>query len=903
MVTQTESIKTFLKVVTHPELSAMYNQGMEVQVNVAQDNGERIKGDFKGKTWNGYTDGVQTWKPFRIPFNANTEPTYDQSTQMKFDLAAHAEAIGMTGWDYLNQVSKWVAFDFDAIVGHSERHDKRLPDEQLNQIRELVSNVPWVTVRHSTGGRGLHLYVMLPDVPTINHTEHAALARYVLGVLSATVSYDFNAVVDTCGSNIWVWHRKLQQADNPNGLKLIKQGTVFTDIKPTWREHIAVINGKRKRTIPSFISDSQSEEVERLFEELANQKVKAVVDEGHKKLIQYLAESGSYWDWKADHQILITHTASLKKAHDALGLRGIFRTLAAGADPGDHNCWLVPIRNSEWVVRRYSPGVAEESTWTQDGGAGWTTCYFNRDPDLRTASSAHDGLENEKGHFVFPDAEQGQKAALMLGFNLELPPFARSRQLTLRPGKDNRIIAQMDAVPSLDKADQLKGWIQEKKKWTRVFYYKGPAAVETESGSYDDIIRHLITQQGEDYGWTIKTEDGWLVEPLVHARIFLQTLGLQPKEVLGVLGSSIAKCWTIVNRPFEPEYPGDRIWNRKSAQLAFVPSADRDNLNYSHFLKILDHCGKSLDEKIKENPWAKANGIQTGSDYLKCWIASLLQFPKEPLPYLFFYGPQNSGKSIFHEMLELLITGGVVRADTALVSKSGFNGELENAVLCVVEETDLRADKQAYSRIKDWVTATKLPVHAKRETPYTVVNTTHWCQFANHIEACPAFPGDTRITMIEVGPLETIIPKTHLLSELRKEAPDFLAEILNMEVPPTNDRLNVPIIITSDKVAAMSNNRTALQVFLDENVHCVPGKYLLYGEVYNKFIESLDPGAVHTWTKHKFGKELPKPYIKGRSPQNNQVLIGNASWEPRQENEVELNPLVLDGEKLVYKAS
>ena len=58
--------------------------------------------------------------------------------------------------------------------------------------------IPWVTVRKSTGGNGIHLYVFLPDVPTANHTEHAALARAVLGQMSALVGFDFKAKVDAC---------------------------------------------------------------------------------------------------------------------------------------------------------------------------------------------------------------------------------------------------------------------------------------------------------------------------------------------------------------------------------------------------------------------------------------------------------------------------------------------------------------------------------------------------------------------------------------------------------------------------------------------------------------------------------------------------------------------------------
>ena len=79
-----------------------------------------------------------------------------------------------------------------------------------------------------------------------------------------------------------------------------------------------------------------------------------------------------------------------------LKLVGIFKTNSQGRDPGTANCFLFPLLNGAWRVYRFSPGIAEENTWTQDG-QGWTTCYFNRYPDLATACKLNGGLEDEGG--------------------------------------------------------------------------------------------------------------------------------------------------------------------------------------------------------------------------------------------------------------------------------------------------------------------------------------------------------------------------------------------------------------------------------------------------------------------------------------------------------------------------
>ena len=141
----------------------------------------------------------------------------------------------------------------------------------------------------------------------------------------------------------------------------------------------------------------------------------------------------------------------------------------------------------------------------------------------------------------------------------------------------------------------------------------------------------------------------------------------------------------------------------------------------------------------------------------------------------------------------------------------------------VVEETDLRKNNTAYNRIKDWVTSRDLLIHCKGKTPYHIPNTTHWIQCSNNHQACPIFPGDTRITMSYVEPIDPmeLIPKKRLMPLLEKEASDFLAAITNLELPPSNDRLNVPVVETADKQMLQKLNETPLERFLaDELVPC-----------------------------------------------------------------------------------
>lgn len=881
MITKTQAIKNFLNLRTHADLAALYTPEMECQVNVAQDGGEKITGDFKGRTWHGWTDGLTTWKPIRIPRNANTNPVFDDSS-MAFDIAAHVEGVGMTGWNWKKGLSLWVAFDFDAIVGHSDKHSKAkgLTDEQLAAIRHKAEGVPWITIRRSTSGNGLHFYVFLGGgVPTANHNEHAALGRSIISKLSGVTGTDFDTKVDICGQNMWVWHRKMTSGND--GLALIRQGQHLTEVPRNWKDHVKVVTGVRSRNLPRFIADlGQNTGIDDLFLELTGQTTRIPLDEEHIRLINYLEDKKTASVWDTDHHMLITHTVHLRNAHLELGLRGMYATVSQGNDPDTNNCYMFPIRRGGWAVRRYSLGVQEEATWDQDG-KGWTRCYFNCNPDLPTAAKSFGAIESPTRGFVFKEAHLAQKAAESLGALVpNLAPGLNSKEASLREHKDGRLLLEITGDDS--GAADMPGWLHEKKRWRRLFTIQAKAPIEPESLMYDSTVRHVTTASNEDYGWLLYSDDQWRNEPLVHIRVALKgAMSVSSKEVDNILGSAVMRCWRLVNLPFQPEFPGNREWNKDSAQFRVIPNQDVDALDYPTWQSILAHCGAGLDEALKTNPWAMSNGVTRGADYLKIWCASVFKEPTQPLPYLFFYGNQNCGKSIFHEALSKLLTKGYQRADAALTNERGFNDELRNAIICVVEEINLRKSKTAENRIKDWVTARELPINPRGETPYHVPNTTHWIQCANHSDFCPAFPGDTRITMIHVEDLDPteMIPKKDIEVRLMDEAADFLAALLLVELPPSNDRLNVPVIATVEKIELEKMNRNPLEVFIADYTWPVPGNLLTVSEFYARFTEVTDPQDLDYWKKNRVGQNMPPEYPRGRNPKDGSHCYGNISFE------------------------
>jgi hypothetical protein len=371
-VTRSQAIKNFLTDNTHPDLAALDEPGYEVQVNVAQGHGDRVNKEFKGRQYTEYTDGFETWRPFRLPLKANSTPE-ENDYEMTFSLDRYAEAIGLSGWSYKDRVSRWVAFDFDSIVGHAEG----LGDEELAEVWKKATGIPWVTVRKSTGGIGIHLYVFFATpIPTADHTAHAALAQAVLGLMSALAGFDFKAKVDCAGGIVWVWARRMVGTD---GLTLIKQGEPLKDVPAGWRENLPVATGRRRQTFPQVpLTRDGRPDRDRLFDELTGDNVS--LDSEHERLIDWLLEQRAPVAWREDRNMLVTHTYWLKEAHKALKLKGPFETVSTGRNRmTDINVYAYPLRNGAWVVRRYGTGVAEAPTWHRDR-SGNTRCFFNRDP-------------------------------------------------------------------------------------------------------------------------------------------------------------------------------------------------------------------------------------------------------------------------------------------------------------------------------------------------------------------------------------------------------------------------------------------------------------------------------------------------------------------------------------------
>lgn len=815
----------------------LYHDGLEAQINVAEDHGE--------KKDNGFTDGREYWYNYRL--QGKGVPSYD--------IANHAAAIGVTGWNYKTKKSEFVGFDFDSITGHK----KGLTEQQLNEVIEQAKKVNWITIRRSTSGNGLHLYIHLdPHVDTKDRMEHIKLSEFLLSQLSALVSFDFKSVIDKAGSILWIWSRK---GNKPKSFQLLQKGVPYSSVPANWRD------------------TELKKEVKKISFNVKHTRL----SDGQKELIHWFNRQsepgpngepprGALWWWDTELNMLVCHTADLKRAHTELNLRGIYETKSTGKEcPNDQNCFCFPIRNDAWIVRRHGQGVVESKTWAKDK-AGWTYCFFNKTPNLEDLARAFDGQLSSKEQYVFSGSQIQQVLGYIALERVEIPESLRSRQFRLKRLKNSRLSICCDRTSG---EPDIPTWVNESKRYERVVNI---AVEQKEVTAPDELIRHVVADD-RMVGWYLKTKDRWVEQDLHNIRNALQAMGHQGPMINEIFGQCVLNPWTLVNYPFESEYPGDREWNKFSPRLLFDPAPG----DFPTWNLIFNHIGKNLD--IKDNLWCKLYGVGSGADYFKLWVAALFQYPQEPLPYLFLYGDQLSGKSTLFEALGLLTERGVVNGGTALESNDGFNRELAGAILCYIDELDLSRSKKAYTRIKEWTTAKNLSIHEKGKTPVPLPNTTHWIHVANNVGYCPIDLGDTRITMVKVDVPKIVLTKSDMFAQLQEQAPAFLHHILHeIEIPPAKDRLRIPVIETLDKQDEQySQANDVVQFILQEGKqvagHCVP-----FAEFCSKFL--LWTKNPHYWNnKRKISSSIPMTKdmpLKGRGT-NNILFLGNFSFDKNAE--------------------
>lgn len=767
-----ESIQNFLE---YHNVHIKDVKNREFQVLASPEGGEPVDG--KRNTW---TDGYEEWRHIRVPHKADTDPTYTDR-ELEWNLSKRALAIGFTGWDWVNKQSLDVGFDIDSLTNHAE--GVGLSDEDLAIVREKLRELPYVTIKRSTSGNGLHAVVALEDgVETANHNEHAAVARAIMGVMSTECNFDFTSAVDCCGQVLWCW--KSDQAEN--AFEVIKEAErkfKVSELPANWKANLEVLTRERGKVK----LDGVDGEDENIFAQFANGQRRVELSDTHKSHLKTLAGYGSVVTWVADHHLVQGHTAMFKRLHTEQGLKGIFETVSQGNDLSTPNVFAIPAENDSWVVVRFGRSVREKSTWKVNKN-GWVTCKLNVDPTFGQAMEHAGGqpLGSDTG-YAYPTVTLAMAAMQKFGVETPDTPFPLSeRECSVFMDKNNNIIVQADKEKS-DKGGPFSGWNTQMKKtkWSRLFRTN----LQAEEEKHD---LESVAIRASFPGAPPRYLDPESLNPITEVELSgrLQILGVDKKDVIEAKGQFSYLGRDIVTEPWAGKYPRPRAINPYGSKLDYpVTIANGDD--YSAYDSILKHHGAGLDPLVKASNMCKEIGISDGKEYLIEWIRTGFRNPSQRSPGLCIYSRhQNNGKSTLQRALSICSDSGCVNAEIVLMEK--FNKLICGIPFPYFEDFStkkLDGARDFFNRLIESPTLTHREHHSDARP---IPNFSRPLFSTNKLNYLQLYVGDTRWSCYELPKLETSVPWPTLKKELHQQASAFLHFIFSEPLRDPVDRLSPP---------------------------------------------------------------------------------------------------------------
>lgn len=125
--------------------------------------------------------------------------------------ARFAARWGQSGWDHVNGFTRFVTVEFDLIDGHPTTG---LPAAELEEIKDALIATGVCDVQRSTGGRGYHVRIPTPPIPTPDRNTYGRVRRYVVDklILTHNLRPDLATKVDWSRGILWLWSNTLRNA-------------------------------------------------------------------------------------------------------------------------------------------------------------------------------------------------------------------------------------------------------------------------------------------------------------------------------------------------------------------------------------------------------------------------------------------------------------------------------------------------------------------------------------------------------------------------------------------------------------------------------------------------------------------------------------------------------------------
>jgi hypothetical protein len=759
----------------------------------------------------------------RNPGEAKDGTLADKSHSIPAD--AKLVTMGTAFWEWTENLQHTVGIDIDT----NDTHANGLESASFDAALAAAKRVPWLVIRRSSGGKGIHAFPEFSrPVRVSSRKEAAALARAVLTLASREAGFDFQSVKDCAGSNFWI--RKADAA--PNAYEVIKEATGELDpdqLPPGWREAEEAKTHKITIAPSTVVLSPEHLQIEKQLQTI-----------GYS--IIYVSDLGCY-------QI---HTRGLQEAYEKFDYRGYFTTVSDGTDPGKPNGYMFPLPGGGFLVKRFGE-AKEDASWYQGGNGQYA--LLNTEIPFEKAVQQFAENSTEKGY-----AFDRQKLVTLLkaiGVTLDVPDVFASRKFFLKASKkDVRI-----TVAKQEGDVGIEGWTPTKDNWERSFPFpaKPEAFAHAEAVRASNVVRAVSTDT-ESAKWCVKNGGEWIGTKASEVKNVLTAYCNWPEYTMGRMREN---PYRIVFEPFRGEYLPGRRWNHDAPQYACQPAnVPGDTPTWD---AVFNHIGSGLDEDIANDETCQRLGIVSGAQYLKLWTKLLIERPQQRTPYLFLTSRQNNtGKTSLGASICHLIDPGVAEInEEALVDK--FTGELEGKVLCLIEELDLRDRRnKAYSTLKRVLTSKTLTIRKMRTDAYNVPNFTHFIHTANDANFVPCETEDMRIVMISVRPITEFIESLVFEEGIKREAPSILRKLIDMPLPEPCGRFYLPVVQTSLKESVLTGlyddevseaeegvKKFASKFLTASKTDCVPTSLLL-----EKYVEHCKAEKLPQVAKMGFLKTL-----------------------------------------------
>lgn len=697
----------------------------------------------------------------------------------------HAELIGSSGWNAIDQVSVFAGVDIDA-----KDHAVGCDTSTIEDIDAKVSTLKYAQLQKSKGGNGRHIFgKFVRPLPAKTRAEHRLNSERFVRQLEADtglVLIGKNKLADCFGGINWLWAR----SRNENSFAVV---SAATECLPD--------------ELPSVVP------ARKLFTGSND-----VPQDAPKELILALNKLGCAAIWQPDLGCLHTHPYGLKLVHKERNLPGRFETVSEGRNLSQPSVFYYPTGPWSGRVVRFGRGCKEHPSWNH---GEWTSCEFGTPLSFADSCKFHGGVLTEGGEYVLLLAKA---AEVVFDVTCSRPTVPGDRPATISK-TDSGIVIDVEKV----KGEKCPEGFRKHKRGWRLFVgaevsINGQVYCGVRHGAANEWFTHLNDQ-------LIARSKSDCISALSHKN--------DTKSVMKAISKAAANPTPIVKVPYKGQLH-EGCLNPDAPQFCCKPQttpATRDQ--FPTWATMFDHVGAYLTEYLTTG-WGAGHGID-GPRYIEIWLAIALRTPEVRLPFLAMFGDQLSGKSSFATAINVLVPGGVYQAAKQLRTDDKFDANLEGMPFVFVDEVNL-SQQTKFEYLKTWITESHGTVRAMYQAPRRVTNYTHWIQAVNRVEFLPVFDDVSRITALrlDVIPREKRINSDDFKARLRAEAPAVLRYLFDLPLPPGDGRLAIPAIQTDLKdVARSMTDDPMVEVvkgFVTE--HCREGEGIRLKELRKAFEES-----------------------------------------------------------------